>query len=83
MNGNESALETLKLIIGEDHYDQVCGQLAGKKIYIPQARGKYPSTEERNKAIRKDMWQGMGTNELANKYHLSVPRIYAIIEDRG
>lgn len=34
---------------------------------------------ERNEKIRNDYISGIGVNELVNKYHLSMTRIYTII----
>ena len=34
---------------------------------------------ERNETIRNDYISGIGVNELVNKYHLSMTRIYTII----
>ena len=83
MNKNELALNKLKSILGSSLYEQVCDELPGEDIHIPAFRGGFVTIEERNKAIRYEIWNGAPIQEVAKKYGLSIPHTYKILESRG
>jgi DNA-directed RNA polymerase subunit RPC12/RpoP len=49
----------------------------------PVSKGKFDSTEERNKAIVADRLSGMPMKEMVRKYKLSVAGIYLIAKKWG
>ena len=82
MNRNEAALNTLKNIIGNSLYSQVCEKMPGTSLYIPALRGGFASVIERDRAIRKDVYAGLSIPEAAKRYEISVSQIYKIMQSR-
>jgi Mor family transcriptional regulator len=83
LNKSERALNKLKSIIGDSLFDEVCEQMPGENIHIPVFRGGYVTIEERNKAIRSDIWNGLPVKEATEKWGLSFQQIYKIMGSRG
>jgi Mor family transcriptional regulator len=83
LNKNEQALNTLKSIIGDSLFDEVCKQMPGEDIHIPMFRGGYVTIEERNKAVRDDYWNGLTIKQTAEKWGLSIQQTYRIMGSRG
>ncbi|MCC8077595.1 MAG: hypothetical protein LUD69_04395 [Oscillospiraceae bacterium] len=84
MNNNELALNKLKSIIGASAFEELCDEMPGAEIRIPQGYlGGCTSKDERNRAIRQDYYNNLDIKEIAEKWKLSVPHIYHIIQRRG
>lgn len=83
MNKNETALNTLKNIIGESLFVEVCDKMAGERVSIPVYGCGFVTTEERNRSIRRDFYKGLSISELTTKYDLQSSTIYKIIASRG
>lgn len=83
MNKNEQALNKLKGIIGDVLFGEVCKQMPGIDLHIPAFRGGYVTNDERNRAIRLDIWNGLTIAEAAEKWGLSVQQTYKIMGSRG
>lgn len=81
LNKNETALNTLKSIVGEELFKTICDNLAGIRIYI-KPYTLYQSIVERNNHIKEDRLSGADWLELTEKYNLSESRIKDIFYDR-
>lgn len=78
MNKNEIALSTLRAIIGEELFREVCDKMAGVRLYI-KPYTLYQSMVERNNHIKEEWFSGADVKDLAVKYRLTVSRINDII----
>ena len=80
---NQIAQDIIKITIMddsipiEDKFDTIQSILAGNKVYFTNG------IKERNKKIKEDYWNGMLPLELADKYRLSLSRIYRIVEKKS
>ena len=79
MSENEVNLKLLESITGSEVFKQI---LEAFRLYIP-GRGEFTSKQERNNAIRRDFYNGVDVDALAEKYKLSATSVYRIINDRG
>ena len=82
MSLNDSLLNRLRFIIGDELFKAVCDDMAGARIYI-KPYTPFQSNIERNNNIKIDFLSGMNSPALAVKYNLSESRIQDIIYDRG
>ena len=79
---SKTALERLRLLIGEEQYALVISELAGATIYFPQ-NYEWQNKISRNIQLKKDFYSGKyEIADLANKYGLSISRVYKIIQNR-
>lgn len=82
MSDNEVNLKLLESITGSEVFKQILEAFPGERLYIP-GRGEFTSKQERNNAIRRDFYNGVDVDDLAEKYKLSSTSVYRIINDRG
>lgn len=79
---SKTALKKLRELVDEATYTAILSQLAGTTVYFP-SNTEFTDLEERNLQIRDDFYSGdYEVLDLARKYHLSVSRIYKIIQAR-
>ncbi|MBB5197391.1 COG3415 family protein [Anaerocolumna cellulosilytica] len=81
MNKNTENLKELRDIIGFEQFKVVTKLMPGKLLHISDWGG-FISKEERDAAIRKDLYHNMGIPEIANKYGLGIHAIYKITEHK-
>lgn len=84
MNSKE-ALKILKGIIGEEAYKQVLEQMAGATVYFPAlpSNTEWVNKEQRNMSLKEDFYSGKyEVGDLAEKYDLSISRVYKIIQGK-
>lgn len=80
---SKRALETLQEIIGEKYYREVIDALAGSTVYFPE-NYEWRDKQDRNMMLREDFYSGnYEIADLAQKYNLSISRVYKIIQKRG
>lgn len=79
---SKTALKKLRELVDEATYTAILSQLAGTTVYFP-FNTEFTDLEDRNLQIRDDFYSGnYEVLDLARKYHLSVSRIYKIIQAR-
>lgn len=79
---SKTALKKLRELLDAETYAAVIGLLAGATVYFP-SNTEVSDREERNLQIEEDFYSGQyEIIELAQKYNLSVSRIYKIIQAR-
>lgn len=79
---SKAALQKLHELLGETLYREITAQLAGSTVYFPENTA-FTDREERNLQIRDDFYSGKyDVSALAQKYELSISRIYKIIQSR-
>lgn len=77
---SKEALSKLRELIGDDLFNKVLSEFAGNMIYFP-TNGEWQDKETRNVKLREDYYSGMyEIADLANKYNISISRVYKIIE---
>lgn len=80
---SKRALETLQGIIGDQYYREVIDALAGSTVYFPE-NYEWHDKQDRNMMLREDFYSGnYEVADLAQKYNLSISRVYKIIQKRG
>ncbi|MGN1167603.1 MAG: Mor transcription activator family protein [Lachnospiraceae bacterium] len=80
MNSKE-ALKGLRNIIGDDLYKRVLEEFAGTMIYFP-TNPEWQDKETRNISLKEDYYSGKyEISDLAQKYNISISRVYKIIEN--
>lgn len=81
MNSKE-ALDRIRLLIGDEMYTKVADELAGVTVYFPESSEWYDK-EARNMQLKADFYSGKyEVCDLAQKYELSISRVYKIIQNR-
>ena len=79
---SKTALKKLRELLDAETYAAVIGLLAVATVYFP-SNTEVSDREERNLQIKEDFYSGQyEIIELAQKYNLSVSRIYKIIQAR-
>ena len=79
---SKTALKKLRGLVGDAAFEQIAAELAGTTVYFP-SNTEFTDREERNLQIRDDFYSGAyEVAELAQKYELSISRIYKIIQAR-
>lgn len=80
---SKDALKKLQSIVDKETYDKILLALAGTTIYFPE-NVEWTDLEVRNSQIREDFFSGFfEIRDLANKYDLSISRIYKIIQSHS
>ncbi len=79
---SKTALKKLRGLVDEQTYKAIISQLAGATVYFPSGV-ESAGREERNLQIKDDFYSGdYDVSQLAQKYNLSISRIYKIIQSR-
>ena len=79
---SKTALKLLKELVAAETYETIMDNLAGTTVYFP-FKTEYTYLEERNLCIKDDFYSGnYEIAELAQKYGLSISRIYKIIQSK-
>ncbi|MFV0466737.1 MAG: hypothetical protein ACK5ML_11765 [Lachnospiraceae bacterium] len=78
-NKNTENLKKLREIVGFEQFKIITQLMPGEHLHISDWGG-FISKEERDAAILKDLYQGMGILQIANKYGLGAHTIYKITE---
>lgn len=80
MANSKKAFEKLKGILGEELYSKVLEEMAGTTLYFP-TNHEWHDKELRNISLREDYYCGRySVGDLAQKYDISISRVYKIIE---
>ena len=79
---SKKALKLLQDELDEETYKKILHLLAGSVVYFPE-NTEWNDLEQRNYMIRQDFYSGMmEVGDIAEKYDLSISRIYKIIQSR-
>ena len=79
---SKTALRRLRELLDSDTYASVMAMLAGTTVYFPSSMDG-SDREERNLQIKEDFYSGKyEIPELAQKYSLSISRVYKIVQSR-
>ena len=79
---SKDALERLKAIVGDDLFNELTNTFSGTTIYFP-SNLEWRDKSARNISLREDFYSGKyEISDLANKYKLSISRVYKIIQKR-
>lgn len=74
--------EILRELVDETTYTAIVSQLAGTTVYFP-SNTEFTDLEERNLQLRDDFCsRDYEVTDLAQKYGLSISRVYKIIQVR-
>jgi Mor family transcriptional regulator len=77
---SKEALAELRNIIGDELYKAVIKELSGTMVYFP-SNHEWQDKTERNFCLREDYYSGrFEISDLAQKYNISISRVYKIVE---
>lgn len=77
---SKSALEKIRHIVGDEIYKKITNELAGSTVYFPN-EPDWVNKKDRNEQLLDDYYSGKyDIINLAQKYNLSVSRIYKIVQ---
>ncbi|MEE3466935.1 MAG: Mor transcription activator family protein [Eubacterium sp.] len=69
--------------MGDEKFYEISEALSGQTVYFPFDY-EWNDKEMRNMKLREDYYSGMyEVTDLANKYKLSISRVYKIIQQVG
>jgi len=79
---SKHALKKLQKLVDEVTYKKILNSLAGATVYFP-SNSEWTDRDDRNQRMKEDYYSGMfEIRELAQKYDLSISRVYKIIQSR-
>ena len=80
--GTKSAIEIIQELVDRETFLCLCRELAGKTVYFP-SNYEWHDKSERNALLREDFYNGKyEISDLAEKYDLSISRVYKIIQHK-
>ena len=77
---SQKSLEILKELVGDEKFAEIANALSGETVYFP-ADYEWQDKQKRNISLREDFYSGLyEISDLANKYKLSISRVYKIVQ---